>query len=308
MGISQKQRPQSMGEDKMRTGVDHVILTRFNLPSAGVESIVRAQDGWLRMRVALFEKYCVPSVLAQTNTNFRWLIYFDPESPDWLLSLIEDHRKSGTFVPVFRQSVTPAELIQDIRDITGARGAALITSNLDNDDAVAIDFVARLQDDVPTAPRAAVYLSHGLIKSPGGLYFRIDRHNAFCTVRETWDEPKTCWLDWHDRLPRHMPVRLIGGEPAWLQVVHGTNVSNRVRGVLTSPASYRTLFPSLLDDIPAPRVAEIARDRFIARPLRAANESARFVVKHVAITLLGVRGFDAAKAVFARSRSAPKAQ
>ena len=28
----------------------HVFLTRFNLPSEGVESLIRAREGWLRER------------------------------------------------------------------------------------------------------------------------------------------------------------------------------------------------------------------------------------------------------------------
>ncbi|MBY8850425.1 putative rhamnosyl transferase, partial [Saccharothrix sp. MB29] len=64
--------------------MDHVVLTRFNLPSVGAESVVRAQEGWLTKRVGLFERYCLPSVAAQTSSDFRWLIYFDPESPQWL--------------------------------------------------------------------------------------------------------------------------------------------------------------------------------------------------------------------------------
>jgi hypothetical protein len=27
--------------------IDHVLLTRFNLPSRGLESLIRAKDGWL---------------------------------------------------------------------------------------------------------------------------------------------------------------------------------------------------------------------------------------------------------------------
>ncbi|WP_394768413.1 glycosyltransferase [Lacisediminihabitans sp.] len=286
----------------MRKGIDHVILTRFNLPSVGVESLVRAQEGWLRTRVALFEKYCVPSVLGQTSSNFRWLIYLDPESPEWLRGLVADYERAGTFVPIYRESVSPSELLDDIRALTGAGGSTLITSNLDNDDALAVDFVQRLQDTAPAVPRAALYFSHGLIKSPAGLYFRTDRHNAFCSVRETWEAPDTCWVDWHDRLPRRMPVQLIGGEPGWLQVVHGTNVSNRVRGSLTSPDRYRTLFPTLLDDVPPPRAADITRDRLVAAPLRVTRESARSLVKHVAIALLGKSGFDSAKGALARAR------
>ncbi|MCU1424755.1 MAG: hypothetical protein JWM51_1046, partial [Microbacteriaceae bacterium] len=75
----------------MSAEADHVLLTRFNLPSAGVESLIRAQEGWLRTRVELFERYCVPSVLAQTSSSYRWLIYFDPESPQWLKDRVEVH-------------------------------------------------------------------------------------------------------------------------------------------------------------------------------------------------------------------------
>ena len=65
----------------MKPSIDHVILTRFNLPTAGVESLVRAQEGWLRDRQVLFEKYCLPSVKFQTRQDFSWIVYFDTQSP-----------------------------------------------------------------------------------------------------------------------------------------------------------------------------------------------------------------------------------
>ena len=75
----------------MAADADHVLLTRFNLPSAGFESIVRAQDGWLKDRIELFERYSIPSVQAQTSQAFHWIIYFDPESPEWLKGRIQNH-------------------------------------------------------------------------------------------------------------------------------------------------------------------------------------------------------------------------
>ncbi len=57
-------RPQTIttpGNDHPQ-GVDHVFLTRFNLPSAGFESMVRAKQGWLQNRVELFERFCLPSL------------------------------------------------------------------------------------------------------------------------------------------------------------------------------------------------------------------------------------------------------
>jgi hypothetical protein len=121
--------------------MEHAILTRFNLPSAGRESLVRAHAGWLAHRVELFERYCLPSVRSQTSAQFGWLVYFDPESPRWLRQRIEDWSADGTMVPLFRAEVSNAELLSDIEAHLGRHDAWLVTTNLDNDDALATDFV-----------------------------------------------------------------------------------------------------------------------------------------------------------------------
>ncbi|WP_213816486.1 glycosyltransferase [Glaciihabitans sp. dw_435] len=287
----------------MSSEIDHVILTRFNLPSAGVESFVRAQEGWLRTRIVLFETYCLPSVRAQTNQNFTWLIYFDPESPDWLMERIALHAAAGAFVPKFRTSVDAEELLSDLREVSGQKGRLLLTTNLDNDDGLAVDFVDRLQSVPSTPDRTALYIGDGLISSPDAVYRRLDRHNAFCSVRETWDEPMTCWVDWHDLLPTRMPVTVVRGNPGWLQVIHGTNVSNRVRGSRVAPAVYARLFPGLLDGIVAPSSAGILRDRFVEAPLRTARDGVRIAAKRSVRAVLGRDGLDRLKSRLAVARS-----
>jgi hypothetical protein len=291
----------------MITNIDHVLLTRFNLPTPGVESLVRAQEGWLRKRVDLFETYCVPSVLSQTNRQFHWIIYFDPESPEWLREKIAAFEAQRVFSPIFRESVPPVQLIQDLRTVTGARGATLLTTNLDNDDGLAVDFVERLQQCTSSAPRAAVYLNRGLILSPMDLHLREDRHNAFCSVREGWDDPSTCWSDWHDLLPRHMPVTEIGGEPAWLQVVHGTNVSNRVKGTLVRKGDYPELFPGLLDSIDDPTDRELAVAHLLVEPIRGSRDFVRISAKRLARAVLGKDGLNRLKDRLASLRSGKNA-
>jgi hypothetical protein len=277
--------------------MDHVILTRFNLPSAGAESVVRAKHGWLTERIELFENYCLPSVLAQTERRFRWLIYFDPESPAWLKERIASH--AGHYVPVFRMQVGREELMADISDLFAAKGDELLTSNLDNDDGLAVDFVERLQSQPRPATSTAYYLSNGLIKSPDGLFHHHDRHNAFASVRSRWQSPITCWADWHNRLANHMPVVEVEGAPGWLQVVHGGNVSNRTRGRLVSPKPYGELFGTSLDDVAEPGGRTLLRDRFVGHPLRMARDRARFVVKTAVLKVLGADGFERAKRLLA---------
>ncbi|MEV0676253.1 glycosyltransferase [Actinosynnema sp. NPDC050436] len=277
--------------------MDHVILTRFNLPSVGAESIVRAREGWLTERVGLFERYCLPSVRAQTSANFKWIIYFDPESPQWLKDRIGEH--GDAYTPLFREQVGREDLVGDLGALFPVKGDGLITTNLDNDDGVAADFVQRLQDEPPTGRRTALYLANGLVKSPEGLFAHHDRDNAFASVREGWEAPITCWADWHNRLDRHAEVVSLGGAPGWLQVVHGGNVSNRTRGRLVSPAPYRALFGDALDDLPEPDGRVLARDRFVGHPVRVARDGARYLAKTAAMKVLGPDGFEKAKQVLA---------
>jgi hypothetical protein len=131
--------------DRSSADVDHVLLTRFNLPSAGAESLVRARDGWLRARIELFRRFCLPSVLRQTRQDFKWIIYLDPQSPDWLVRVMDDHSRRGTFAPIYRAEVGRSELLEDLRSVSGANHRELLTTNLDNDDGIAADFVERLQ-------------------------------------------------------------------------------------------------------------------------------------------------------------------
>ncbi|HYI34255.1 MAG TPA: glycosyltransferase [Glaciibacter sp.] len=275
-----------------RSDINHVLITRFNLPSPGPESLVRAQPGWLEARVDLFDRYCVPSVLAQKSRNFSWMIYFDPESPQWLLKRIERFEADGIFLPVFRATVNHHELLADIRRRVGREETTLITTNLDNDDGLAGDFVERVQATVSPHPRAAIYLTNGLIARANELYLHRDRRNAFCSVRESWTEPATCWYDWHNLLGHSMPVIEVGGNPAWLQVVHGTNVSNRVHGRLVSPARYEASFGSLLSASTAPSSVELTMDRLIRAPARILGSVPRRAAKWIALRLFGKSGLD----------------
>jgi hypothetical protein len=268
--------------------IDHILLTRFNLPSKGPESLIRAQDGWLRRRVELFEAYTIPSVTAQTASGFHWIVYFDPESPRWLLDRLAPHVSAGRYTPIFREEATWREVGADARQVSGARGSLLITTNLDNDDALAADFLERVQRLAQPGQTRAVYLEQGLIACGDRAYLRRDRDNAFCSVAEPWSlQPATAWRDWHIMLRSHMPVISAGGAPAWLQVVHGENVSNRVRGRLTDPSRHSTLFPGLVEKMPRPRFGGVTADRLVAAPMRGLRDGLRVGARRLLLAVGG---------------------
>lgn len=281
--------------------MDHVVLTRFNLPTPGPESLIRAQEGWLRNRIALFERYTVPSMKAQSTDAFTWVVYVDPLSPTWLLDSLAVHEAAGVLHVLPRESVTWRDAAADARAISGAHGDLLVTTNLDNDDAVGSDFIARIQQAAQTTPRAAIYLRDGLVIAGDEVYLRRDPDNAFCSVSEPWSaEPLTAWRDWHTMLHRHLPAVSVSGEPGWLQVIHGQNVSNRARGRRVSPRRYDARFPGLLDTIPVPSRVELASDSLLQRPLRAAVDTARGAAKATVLAVAGKDGLDSVKERLAR--------
>jgi hypothetical protein len=288
------------------SGVDHVLLTRFNLPSAGREGQVRAQEGWLRNRVDLFERFCLPSVTAQTSGNVRWIVYFDPQSPPWLRDRIPRLADEGGFVPIFRATVNHDELVEDLTKVVGRPQGRLMTTNLDNDDGLAVDFAERLQlqAHIP-ADRTAIYFSRGLILAGKDLYSRTDRRNAFCSVVESWEKPATCWADWHNLLGKSMPVMEIAGPPAWLQVVHGGNVSNRVRGRLVSSLIHAGDFPVIPSGTGYPSDRELRWENLVVAPVRFLGERGRSTVKWLMMLLLGKEGLGKVKELLATRRAGP---
>lgn len=278
--------------------INHVFLTRFNLPSGGIENRIRAKDGWLRDRVVLFERYTLSSMRQQTEKDFAWIIYFDPSSPKWLYEWIERVNSDAIFEPIFRESVNDDELRADLRKVAGVEHSLLLTTNLDNDDGVSQHFAARLRLAASRGGegRHAIYLTRGLIKSDKYLYLREDRNNAFCSVVESWNRPVSCWSNWHNLLGQTMKVLEIDGDPAWLQVVHGSNVSNRVRGRRVSPEEYQANFPGALDDLPRPTATQLVWDNTFKLAFRSAKELARAGAKWFVMKLLGRDGLDKAKA------------
>jgi len=275
--------------------LDHVILTRFNLPSIGAESYIRAQEGWLKNRWELFQRYCVPSVRAQVEKNFVWLVFLDPESPRWLVDGMASFERESLLVTSYRTGVDRDELLKDITTALGTRRERLVTTNLDNDDGIASDFVSRIQATVHDGPTRAIYLTNGLIKGGDSIYFRHDRHNAFCTVSAPWNAPRTCWATWHNLLTTEMPADEVGGDPAWLQVIHGTNVSNKIRGRLASSKSYQDSFPGLLEEVSEPTTSQLLKDRLLDRPMRFIRDAGRRSIKRIAMFVLGKDGIDKAK-------------
>lgn len=283
----------------MKRPVDHVLLTRFNLPSGGAESRIRAREDWLEKRACMFEAITVPSVRGQT-ADVRWIVYLDPHSPVWLKERMQRYEQEALLLPLYREEVPRSVLVADLHRLVQSPAPRLITTNLDNDDGLAIDFAESVQKEAGRPCRYVIYADNGVIRRGTMIYARRDPRNAFVSVSESWTDPMTCWSAWHNQVHLFMPAVHIDRQAAWLQTVHDDNVSNRVRGLLVSPDRYADVFPELLKGVRVPTRRELLADMVVQLPARAGRDLVRTTVRNTVMRLAGQQGLEALHACLRR--------
>jgi Putative rhamnosyl transferase len=217
---------------------EHFLLTRFN-----VRHDQRVADDWLHHRLGYFERLCIASVTQQTNRNFRWLVYFDNERAQWFQNEV-DRLAVDAFEPVWVDGRFSAE--KEVAAIAERSVAPwLITTRLDNDDALARDFIDVLQNQFKKQELEFLNFRSGLqLSEEGGVYHRRESSNAFVSLieRRGSQPPIGVYVDQHNRVYRHGPLRQVAAHPMWLQMVHERNISNMVHGVRANPAILKRFF------------------------------------------------------------------
>ncbi|MGY6410416.1 MAG: glycosyltransferase [Alkalilacustris sp.] len=254
----------------------HILMTRFNLATPGRELAIRTQPGWLAGRFELFERYCLPSVAAQRTRDFHWIILFDIDTPQPFKDRIEALRAVFPFTPYYTPMFPESGWPDSVRQSFDLDRPLLLTTRLDNDDALAADFVERLHRAVTDAGCApgAYNFRHGLIRRGDALYLlRHDRNAFFSWLEPVGPDMRTAPSIAHMRLFEAGPVRQIDGRPAWLQIVHGTNVSNKVRGRRVPGAAFADIFGgAALAGVSEPSAVTRWLDAGLLAPVRALRD------------------------------------
>ena len=144
-----------MTDYKSKIDIQHFILTRFNLllwykDKEGGK--VRSKK-WLEHRFTLFEKCCFPSIRNQSCKNFEWIILFDSKTPDIYKERIASFQKDCLqLIPVFVEPENGRYFAEIFRTEMVKRLFAkrVVSTYLDNDDALSVKFVEDLQHRVCT--------------------------------------------------------------------------------------------------------------------------------------------------------------
>lgn len=256
--------------------MQHFILTRFNIASPGREAPIRNSPGWLERRFDLFEMYCLPSMAAQQHGAYRWLIYFDEETPQAFRERIAAAQARVPFDAIFVGPFRASLAASDIAARLTSQEGRLVTTRLDNDDAIADDFLATIRAEAERHPDGTILnFPRGVALSGGRLYTAADDSNPFTSLVERASGAATIWAAPHTELAKRFPLRQVAAPPSWLQVVHGENVANRIKGKRMGDKAVLARF-SLSDRVhiepTGPGV--LLMDRLVFYPARQLRESA----------------------------------
>lgn len=220
--------------------LQHFILTRFNLllwqeDKGGCK--VRTLE-WLEHRLYLFEQYCLPSLCNQTCQHFEWIILFDSSTPnEYRERIVQWKSKCAQLIPVFVQpaegryfaSIFKQEVVKRLKN-----SSKVITTYLDNDDALDVRFVEELQARALTAS-----VGHFINYADGYQYYTdynylLQIHyprNHFISVVEDGNPAtiKTIYgFGSHYYIDKIAGVKIevINNQPLWCEVIHEKNMGN----------------------------------------------------------------------------------
>ncbi|MFM9067424.1 MAG: glycosyltransferase, partial [Planctomycetota bacterium] len=198
----------------------HSIVTVFNVP----HTVYKIDEAWLRHRAHIFEHVCYPSIARQSCQNFKWLVFFGHDTPEWLKERIV--QRFPRITAIYTDSVAPT-IVRDFVLEHSEQADYIITSRCDNDDAIAFNYIKSIQRQFRGQEREFINLNNGVQFYSGCAYKYSHPSSPFVSLIERREGCVTVTCRPHPRVAEVAPVRRIRNFfPAWLQLVHNRNAIN----------------------------------------------------------------------------------
>lgn len=225
----------------------HFIITQFNIRlwDKDKRNISTYTEEWLNKRFTLFDLYCFPSVSQQTNPNFIWICLFDKETPDLYKNKIKEYQKQCPQLQAyFLDEDDTREWLGYTKDIMSqyieTQDQYIVSTNLDNDDAIHINMIDNVSKHINEKPEAVVYsfnYGYQYFTESGLILKMLYPHNHFLSfVEENTPNFQTIKFAPHAKIRKLFKTVDIKTEPYWIEFVHNNNVNNDLR--ITSRIKY----------------------------------------------------------------------
>lgn len=182
----------------MTTGkITHYLVTRFNVRMDGFGPEYFDPSSrtltWENERIPLFEHYCAPSVNAQSQKDFTWLLFCDLETP---LAITERIKRaidpSVRYQLIFTTGF--GDMLIQLRQLCAhAPALYVITTRLDNDDGISVTFMETVRDHFIEQDKT-------ILNPLGGMHYHVTKgiltwhryslRNSFMSLIEVKKEPE----------------------------------------------------------------------------------------------------------------------
>ncbi len=242
----------------------HIVLTRFNVRFGITGKTPSTSHDWLLPRLKLFETFCLPSMEAQLVPH-QWLLLCDANTPPDVQERLNSYEAC---TPIWVEGVLSDQRIARlVSERLRPSATHLITTRLDNDDAIADDFLLRVQNAFAGQDSTYLNFPFGYQWQDGKLYHSVQLANPFLSyverVRQSVRTPRvtTVYSGQHSFLRTIAPVQQLWAPPMWVQVLHGGNVANEMCGIRRfwsrPPSQFSGL--ALSHDQWLPRIVDLAK-------------------------------------------------
>ncbi len=230
--------------------IKHLVITRFNLKiwDKDKSNNITLGDDWLEQRFLLFEQFCFPSLLSQTDKKFLWICLFDSKTPTKYLQKIQNFQSIlPQLKPIF---ISELEAVDNYKSITRStilnefypnEDNVFITTRIDNDDSIHVDYIKKINQ----IAESTNYQDQYCVFEYGYQYFvltnlltRIKYPNNHFTSRiekgiKEKNNIKTVFAIKHSHLRKKSVTESVyvhkiidKKNPFWIEVIHERNVAN----------------------------------------------------------------------------------
>jgi len=210
--------------------LQHFLWTPFDLGIYDNQDISDKEE-WLRARLDLFKKYCLPSVQKQTCKDFKWGILVDDRSKFLKEFDLEQAMtsKSNMFT-ISIVKIDPKDIALDIlrfqkRNMQDKKVDTHVWTRLSSDNMIHPSFIANIQDAVKTAQiQTAMEISYAFgfcldIRTNEATFTNYEEPNSFTTTVIGPKGKAEHLMNEKDCPPVVFPKRL----RYWVRLIHNHN-------------------------------------------------------------------------------------
>lgn len=209
------------------------MVTRFSLQLRPGHR-VHLDGSWLDTRVELLERWCMPSIRSQSELDFTWLLLLDQATPAHIVERVRKVCAEVSRSVVHLSSAASAAACTVEAIASEAEGLdVVVTSRLDSDDAIGRQFVEDVQTRVGRPGPYYIRMTRGLVLdgTTGETRALLFEKSPFLSLVEPVTTPiRSVYWKSHTEIPAESEIIEVDRNPSWLQVVHGGNVLNHLRG------------------------------------------------------------------------------